>query len=282
MKRLLFAVLLFVTLPAYASITLVQSAHSSANSATTVAVTASGVVATDTLIIEVGGNSGATVPTSIVDSSGNTVTAAVTYATTGSHSGVGIYFVQNASAGAHTITCTWGAANSGTIFVAEYSGLATSSVFDTASAISFAANTSIATASITPAGNGELLIFAVAQQGNAVYTYSGYTNGFVQKDALSGTGLSPQSEWAQLIQATAASINAGVTSSSTAGSAAAIAAFKPTSGASCTHQGFSSGGALAIPNGSSGSYLFKSGAFGTPDCSTVNYWQTSQGNFGVN
>lgn len=53
-------------------------------------------------------------------------------------------------------------------------------------------------------------------------------------------------------------------------------------GASCTHQGYTSAGALAVPNGTSGSYVGKTGGFVTPDCSTVNYWQPTVGNFGTN
>lgn len=61
-----------------------------------------------------------------------------------------------------------------------------------------------------------------------------------------------------------------------------LIAMKPSGGASCTHSGYTSAGSIAVPNGTSGSYLGKSGGFVTPDCSTVNYWQPTQGNFGVN
>ena len=51
--------------------------------------------------------------------------------------------------------------------------------------------------------------------------------------------------------------------------------------AGCTHDGVTSAGAIAIPNGTSGSYRLTSGALGTPNCSTVSYKQT-QGAVGVN
>jgi len=60
-----------------------------------------------------------------------------------------------------------------------------------------------------------------------------------------------------------------------------LVSYKP-AGAGCTHAGYTSGGAIATPNGSSGSYVGKSGAFVTPDCSSVNYWQPAVGNFGAN
>lgn len=53
------------------------------------------------------------------------------------------------------------------------------------------------------------------------------------------------------------------------------------SGGSCTHSGYTSGGAIATPNGTTGNYVGKSGAFVTPDCSTINYWQPTVGNFGA-
>lgn len=53
-------------------------------------------------------------------------------------------------------------------------------------------------------------------------------------------------------------------------------------GSSCTHSGITSAGAIAVPNGTTGSYRGKTGAFVTPDCSTVQYFQPTVGNFGAN
>lgn len=57
---------------------------------------------------------------------------------------------------------------------------------------------------------------------------------------------------------------------------------KVASGGTCAHSGYTSGGAIATPNGSSGSYLGKTGAFVTPDCSTIYYWSPAVGNFVLN
>ncbi|HEX5461057.1 MAG TPA: hypothetical protein VFX20_13920 [Steroidobacteraceae bacterium] len=61
-----------------------------------------------------------------------------------------------------------------------------------------------------------------------------------------------------------------------------VVVFHEPAGASCTHVGITSAGAIAVPDGSSGSYQGKTGSFVTPDCSTVNYKQPTVGNFGVN
>lgn len=55
-------------------------------------------------------------------------------------------------------------------------------------------------------------------------------------------------------------------------------------GGACTHNGYSSSGALAVPNGTSGSYWGKTGAFVTPTCATggAEYWSPALGNFTIN
>jgi hypothetical protein len=111
-------------------------------------------------------------------------------------------------------------------------------------------------------------------------TYSSFLNGMTQEDLQNSAA--PNAVWADLIQTTAASINGGATSTVASGAGSVIAAFKAAAGSSCTHQGYTSAGALAVPNGSSGSYWLKNGTFGTPDCSSVNYWQPTVGNFAVN
>lgn len=50
----------------------------------------------------------------------------------------------------------------------------------------------------------------------------------------------------------------------------------------CTHSGQAKDGSISVPNGTSGSYWGKNGAFVSPDCSTVYYWSPQVGNFVVN
>lgn len=206
------------------SILLVQKANNTAT-ATSVAVTLNGVASGNTLIIGIVGNSGALTPTSITDSNG-TVSTAVAFATTSSRAGIGIFYVQNAAAGTHLITSNWASSNASSVYVAEYSGISTTTPFDVGSAIAFAASATIATASIVPAQNGELIYFLVGQQGLGE-TYSAFLNALTQEDSHSASA--PSGAWADLIQTNAASINGGATSSSTAGSGAAVAAFIPAS-----------------------------------------------------
>jgi hypothetical protein len=53
------------------------------------------------------------------------------------------------------------------------------------------------------------------------------------------------------------------------------AAFAETTGGSCTNNFWSSTGAWAVPNGTTGSYWSTTGAFLTPNCSTGSYWLKS-------
>lgn len=202
-------------------ISLVQKTKGRAT-ATSTPVTITGVTAGDLLPIVVIANGTATL-TSITDSSGDTVNTAVALAF-GTGAGCGIYYVQNAQAGSHTITPNWSTSIGAEVMISEYSNAATASAFDVGSAVATGASTTIATASITPAQNGELIILGVGTQGTST-TYSAFTNGFTEEDFTSGT--SPVAAWADLIQTTAASISGGLTQSTTGGWAAAIAAFKP-------------------------------------------------------
>lgn len=81
--------------------------------------------------------------------------------------------------------------------------------------------------------------------------------------------------------AVAATFTATTSASTVAPVTAAIVFHEPSAGGTCTGEGITSSGALAVPNGS-GSYLGKSGAFVTPDCSTVQYFHPIGGGASVN
>jgi len=205
------------------SVSLIQKTSGAAASSTSVTATLTGVTAGNTLIAGLVSNSGALIPTSVTDGSGDTVSAAVAFATQVAHAGIGIYYVQNTSAGTHLITVNWGSSNASLLFLAEYSGLLTSGVFDLGSPVSFAASATITTGSITPSVNGELLIFLAGQQ-NAGETYSAFINGFTQEGSLNS---GPSGTWGDLIQTTASAVSGGATSSASNGFGAGVAAFKP-------------------------------------------------------
>ena len=128
----------------------------------------------------------------------------------------------------------------------------------------------------TLATTGEMVIGIFAQDNSN--TFSAPTNSYTLGDQTAYTttiGI----VWSYLIDSTTTSTSTGVTASSNVNYAGALLSFKP-GGASCSHAGYTSGGAIATPNGSSGSYVGKAGAFVTPNCSSVNYWQPAVGNFG--
>jgi hypothetical protein len=50
---------------------------------------------------------------------------------------------------------------------------------------------------------------------------------------------------------------------------------------SCTNSGYTSGGAITTPNGTSGNYVGNAGTFVTPNCSSTEYWQPGLGRFGT-
>lgn len=269
MKKILVALLILLAGGlAFATPAKIQNTKNYCASATSCAISpVSSVTANDTLIIQVDANNNTTL-SSITDNL-NSVVACAAYSGT-NNPGIGIYYIQAASGGSHTVTVTMSATSNLTLFISEWSG---TGACDTVSAIAAHANTSITTASISPAAS-DLVIFGVSQAGTGL-TYSAFTNSFVQQDSYNTNG--PTATWASVV--TGSSISGGVTSSSANSSASVVAAFLPLSG--CTHSGITSAGAISIPNGSSGTYRLTNGTLGTPDCSTKSYLHTD-GSIGVN
>jgi len=276
---LVFAILLLSPPLAFATPTLVQKANAHPGSSATCAVTLSGVAANDTLAFYAYSTANQTF-TSIADSSGNTVSTADNWSSNVSPAiSYGFFYVQAASAGTHTITITLASTGNIVCFLSEWSGLATTGVFDTAGATHFVATSSTVTSnSITPATNGELIIFAIGQS-NSGNTYSSWNNSFAQQDLYNSTG--PGGVWASEVQATAAAISGQVTSSGANNYAANIVAFKAAGSGTCTNAGITQAGAFVVPTAGSTVVRLKNGSFGTVDCATGPYKQKS-GVFGVN
>lgn len=277
-KALLVTLLLAVCGTANAAITFVQKAAQT-YSAATVPVSLSSVGAGHLLVLFVNSTS-TSAPTSVTESLSETVSVAVPYGGNSAHGNyMAIYYVQNTAGGATvTFTVNFSAGVSGSVVAAEYAGAATSGVFDSATAIATGNNTStFSTASITPATSGELFVSATNYGSNTTPTWnSPFT---IQQTATGNTVFMSYAD----DQSVSAATSASGTFSFNLNWAAAMAAFKPAAGGgSCTHSGITSAGAIAIPNGTSGSYQGKSGAFVTPDCSTISYRQPTVGNFGVN
>lgn len=191
---------------------------------TSVAVTVTGANIGDLIPIILAGSSATPTFVSLVDSTGDTVSAAVAYGVTSGFPGLGIYYVLVATAGSHTLTFTVSASESLQIYAARYTGVAATPL-DTSSPLHTQGGTAISTASITPTVNGDLIIMGITGPG----TTTGYTfaNGFIQ-EAFGAS--SPVSGWADLIQTTAAAIAGSATATTTGNSQAAIAAFKAAGG----------------------------------------------------
>lgn len=105
----------------------------------------------------------------VSDSIGNTWTnakPATNCGSSGACSAVLAYAV-NISGAADTITLTVGSSVSASLYITEYSGTATSSPLDTATATSNVTGTSQVTPNITAAATGELIIAAQANSGNS-------------------------------------------------------------------------------------------------------------------
>ena len=155
--------------------------------------------------------------------------------------------------------------------------------FDQATAIATSTSTSgtLTTASVTPVESGELAVVASVNWHNSnVLTWN---NGFVQETSLDGPGqVPPDLAFADQVLSTTSAIAGSATSTASNGWSMSMMLFKPATSSACTHEGTTSAGALAVPNGTSGSYWSTIGNFVTPNCSSVDYWQPTVGNSGVN
>jgi hypothetical protein len=271
LRNFLTALLLFASGFAHGAITLVQHTSTRCAASTTCAVTLSAVAAGDTIVIFPSGAIASF--TSLADTNG-TVSQARLWNGTGTVAG-GLYYVMNTASGSHVITLTVATGVNLEVYAAEVSGLSTSAPLDVASAVANGSSVSPASASITPAGNNELLVGFVVIAGSSI-TFSSWGSSLTQVDTQAG---GPSGAWASVVQTTGTSGSASATAS-TSGNWVAVAAFFKAAGA-CTHSGLSTTGTIAVPNGSSGSYRLASGSAAAPNCTSTNY-PNSTGGIAVN
>lgn len=203
-----------------------------------------------------------------------------------SHSGlsnVEVWWLSTAgtTSGTYTVTCTANVANSikGRLTVIEVSGISAVDISAQSSNGSTKTVTLTAGSANTNAGDFELSgISASYDSGSATSVPTGFTaitNAYYNSQAPSAITI------AYKVASAIETMTATWTWTTSVDSGQALVSFLPSGGSSCTHAGFTSGGASSVPNGTSGSYWGKSGAFVTPDCSSVQYWQAG-GAFGVN
>jgi len=283
MKKLIPFLLALVSASAAAAPALVPGQHVYTDgfyTGTSPTLTLTGVASGDFIpILITFAGSGQTF-TSVTDSNG-TVSNCVPLVNPGAGWNGAIYYVANTATGTHTITVnpTVGGGQGYSIAIAEYSGVATTSPCDVGGTTTTGTTTSMASSSVTPTANGDLLLSMGTQNGSGD-AISGWTNGFASVDTHN---TNVTSAWASFVQTTAAAISTTATNNfSGAPWGLTIASFKPASGASCTHSGKTSGGALTVPTASTTVVSLKSGALSTVDCSTTQYLQPTVGNFGAN
>lgn len=285
MRRALLGLvtLLAACSPAMASITLVQTATASSVFATSNSVTFSSAVSTGDVVgvmvdSAYGTGQCVTAPTA-TDSASDTAIAATAWNVSASNWCTGVYlFVVSAGSSSFKITVTYTSSANIALLAFDYSGVNTSAPIDgSATAWSTGTGTAVSTGSLTPGQTGdEQLAFLIT--GNPV-TISGWSGSLTQAAIFA---ITPQVALADASVSTAA-VTASATLSSSQPWGMAQLLLKPASGgSSCSHDGYTAAGTLAVPNGTSGSYWLKNGTLGTPNCSSVEYWQPTLGNFGVN
>ena len=241
--------------------------------------------------------------TGVLNSSGGT-TASMTLSTTSAND---VIVVSCAYNGAVSITSVTGAgltftsrAKAGnTQYIDEWYALASSALSDETITVTFSSNNSYdACSAFGISGANTSAPYdtnaSLPVQSTAAPTYStSNPNDFIISLTRTLTATpTPTSGWTSIYAPTggyylvqyqivsAVQTNATIAVPGTNGTIADAVVQASTTG--CTHGGYSSMGVISIPNGTSGSYWLKNGTFGTPDCSTVNYWQPTVGNFGVN
>lgn len=197
------------------------------NAASPITITTASIDTTlATLLVAALASNGAATAPVLSDSKGNTWTLRTTYASAGQR--VQLAYCSNPVVGAgHTFTLA-GATSYPALAVAGYSGTLLVSPYDTENGAQTTISSSLATGSITPSMNGEVVVTGVSWNSstnpNTVSVDSGFTI-TDQAGPLSGAGLG--AGLASLIQTTAGAVNPTWTTSATPlGIAAIVASFK--------------------------------------------------------
>lgn len=222
------------------------------------------LVATDTV------NSGGWGVTTPVYQSGPTMATAL------------LYKVTN-GAGTPTISVT-GFSGDAYITCAYYNGFVSGAIIVAADSSTGAITPTQGTTALitgpafTNTVNNELIVSAAGwfgSNGNCGTVTGSYTNRY-SSTGPGGVFLN------DVVKATPAALAFGCTASSAGAWGAMVIAVQDGTGATCTHTGLTSAGASATPNGTTGNYVGKTGAFVTPNCSSIPFWQPAVGNFGTN
>jgi len=204
---------------------------------------------------------------SVTDDKGNTYTIVTPVSDSFSGMSNSIAYAFNLTNAPKTITITVTSTTSTTIHidatVYEVSGVG---AIDVSTSGTNAIGTALL-ASFTTAAASEFALMVDSISSAATYTQN---NGWTQ-DYTNAFG--PNFYFHNILASSGAN-SMSATSSASIHHAWVVATFKA-GGATCTNNFWSSTGAYAIPNGTTGSYWSTTGAFATPNCSTGSYWLKS-------
>lgn len=162
----------------------------------------------------------------ISDNYSNTWTGLTAQENAGAGGAVRLFYVANPFTGAgHTFTTT-GAVGYPAIFVNAYNGARTSAPFDQQNGAQTSSAVTLATGSVTPTTNGQLVITGVGTNGTPSSINGGFT---ITNSSATVNGQAFGGGIADLIQTSIVAANPTWTMSGASGIAAAIATFIPAS-----------------------------------------------------
>lgn len=232
-KILLFILMILWSQTSWATITLISNTCAASTGGTGVSVTTSAINTTGATLIVISVSylqtTGVALPT---DSAGNTWTGLTGQEVSGNTSNILFYKTNPTTSATQTFTENH-SNNFPSICVFAFSGTLLSSPFDVQNGSHSTSTATLATGSVTPSLNNELLItgFGVSNAGSTMSINSGYTipaGGQVAGAASNAYGTA----MAYLVQGTASSSNPTWTNSASGDLASTIATFKSSASSS--------------------------------------------------
>jgi hypothetical protein len=280
MKNILALLLsLLFVIPVYATITKVQSPVSADYGTVSTPQTlifGSAITAGSTILVCVRGSGSFTGSTlSVTDDKSNSYTLDTSMPAISGTGSLFLYRASNVTGGGTTLTITPGTSTSLRVAGYEISGLAASSPLDKTAHAS-GNSISLASGSITTTQANEFVLGCLMTGNDIGSNPMTAGSGWTSDININTTNAILLAE-SQIVSSTGTfNATASIGTADTWG--ALVASYGATSGGgSCTHSGRLTSGSLAVPNGTSGSYVLANGSIGTPDCSSKTYPNSSGG-----
>ena len=271
MKKIVALLLLLGGSPCFAALTVVAGPSSISGNPPAAQIFGSSIPSGSVIIKFLMGTSCSTDTVSDNVNTGN-YTLMVTYATGGANGPLCIFYKVTNATGTPTVSVTTGGFTyTDQLAIEGFTGTPTVDVAIQATNTATSATESIAATSLH--ANEVMLVAEDFGTSNITVSGANYT------PDVSGS-------WAVLgysqIEATTTTKNFSATLAASTTWHVQLAGVYDAAGASCTHAGYTSGGASTVPTSGSTSVWLNTGSFGTVDCSTTNYWQPTVGSFGTN